>query len=215
MSEHRPFAAAVLLLLFAAAAAPADPPLFHENFDKAALGKPSKEFLLFAGAFEVKDAGGGNKALELPGEPLETFGAMFGPADGNLIDVRAKIWAASTGKRFPEFGVGAADVSGYRLLLLPRQKRIVLRKADVELASAPYESWTTETWTAFRLTIEPVGDAWRISGAAWPAIGDESKGATLAYDEKTKPANGRGSVWGLPFSGKPIRFDDIEVRAVK
>jgi hypothetical protein len=199
----------------ALAAAPADPPLFAENFDTAAAGKPGKDFLLFAGAFEVKDAGGGNNVLELPGDPLDTFGAMFGPADQSLIDVRAKVWAASTGKRFPEFGIGAADVSGYRLLLLPRQKRLVLRKADVELASVPYEAWATETWTQFRLTIEPAGDAWRLTGAAWPAAGDESKGAKLTYDEKQKPANGRGSVWGLPFSGKPIRYDDIEVRAAK
>src|SRR3954464_7935507 len=100
------------------AAAPVAPP-FSENFAAMANGKPPKEkILIVAGDFEVKDLGGGNKVLELPGEPLESFGAMFGPADSNLIDVRAKVWAATTGKRYPEFGIGAADVSGYRLLLL-------------------------------------------------------------------------------------------------
>src|SRR5205085_3590208 len=95
-------------VLLLASAGPA--PSFSENFDALPDGKPPKEkILIVAGAFEVKDIGGGKKALELPGEPLETFGAMFGPADSNAIDVRAKVWAAATGKRFPEFGIGAAD----------------------------------------------------------------------------------------------------------
>ena len=48
--------AALLLLGAALAAAPADAPLFAENFDKASPGKPSKDFILFAGAF--RDYGG-------------------------------------------------------------------------------------------------------------------------------------------------------------
>jgi hypothetical protein len=214
MHNHRlTLAATTLLALVAAAPSPA--PDFAENFDAADLGKPRKEFLLYAGAFEVKDGGGGNKVLELPGEPLESLGAMFGPAEHNAIDVRAKVWAATTGKRYPEFGVGAADISGYRLLLLPRQKRLVIRKADVEVASAPYDAWKTETWTNFRLTVEPAGAAWRVTGKAWPAEAEESKAATVVLEEKDKPSVGRGSIWGMPFSGKPIRYDDIEVRVGK
>ena len=201
-----------LLLLTAAAAAPS----FSENFDAMPPGKPPKEkVLIVAGAFEVKDVGGGNKVLELPGDPLESFCAMFGPSDSSAIDVRAKVWAATSGKRYPELGIGAADFSGYRLLLLPRQKRLVLRKAEVELASVPYDGWASETWTAFRLTVEPAGDAWRITGHAWPATGDEGKAVKVVFDEKEKPAPGRGSVWGMPFSGKPIRYDDLEVRVLK
>jgi hypothetical protein len=204
------FASALLLIV---AAAPA--PSFSENFDAMPLGKPPKEkILIIAGDFEVKDVGG-NKVLELPGEPLETLGAMFGPADSNLIDVRAKVWAATTGKRYPEFGIGAADLSGYRLLLLPRQKRLVIRKADIEVATIPYDGWASESWTAFRLTVEPIGAAWRITGYAWPASGDESKAVKIVFDEKERPAPGRGSVWGMPFSAKPIRFDEIEVRVLK
>jgi hypothetical protein len=209
------FATAILsALLLLTAAAPA--PSFSETFNAMPLGKPPKEkILIVAGAFQVKDLGGGNKVLELPGDPLETFGAMFGPADSNTIDVRAKVWAAATGKRYPEFGIGAADVSGYKLLLLPRQKRLVIRKAEVEVATAPCDGWTSESWTAFRLTVEPAGNAWRVTGYAWPASGDESKAAKVVFEEPEKPARGHGSVWGMPFSGKPIRFDDIEVRVLK
>lgn len=202
---------ALSVLLFLSGAAPA--PSFSENFDQMPPGKPPKEkILIIAGEFEVKDLGGGNRVLELPGDPLESFGAMFGPAESILIDVRAKVWAATTGKRYPEFGIGAADVSGYRLLLLPRQKRLVIRKADMEVATATCDTWASETWTAFRLTVEPAGNAWRVTGLAWPANSDESKAAKVVFEEPEKPAPGHGSVWGMPFSSKPIRFDDIEVR---
>ena len=213
-SAFLPSATVALLLLAGAAAAPA--PSFSENFDAMPVGKPPKEkILLVAGAFEVIDLGGGNKVLELPGEPLETFGAMFGPPDSNTIDVRARVWAAASGKRYPEFGVGAADVSGYKLLLLPRQKRLVIRKAETEVATAPCDGWSSESWTAFRLVVEPSDNAWRVTGYAWPAGGDEAKAAKVVFEEKEKPAPGRGSVWGMPFSAKPIRFDDIEVRTLK
>jgi hypothetical protein len=211
---HTRWAIAFVATLALAAAAPA--PSFSENFDAMPVGKPPKEKILtFAGAFEVKDLGGGNKVLELPGEPLETFAALFGPADTNSIDVRDKVWGATSGKRYPEFGIGAADVSGYKLLLLPRQRRLVIRKAETEVASASYDAWTSETWTAFRLTVEPAGNAWRITGYAWPAGADDSKATTVVFEESEKPAPGHGSVWGMPFSGKPIRYDDIEVRVPK
>jgi hypothetical protein len=207
------FVAAFLALSGAAATAPA--PTYSENFDRLDPGNPPKEILAPPGTFRIAADDAGNKVLELPGDPLDLFGALFGPAEQNLIDVRARVWGAATGKRFPEFGVGAADLGGYKLLLLPRQRRLVLRKSDVEVAGVPYDAWKTETWTAFRLTIEPAAGAWRITGSAWPAGADESKAVTLIFEEKQKPASGRASVWGVPFSGKPIRFDDVEVRVGK
>jgi hypothetical protein len=206
-------AASLISAFAAAAAAPPEPaPVFSENFDKAAVGKPGKEILPYAGAFEVKDVGGGNKVLELPGAPLETMGALFGPEEHLFVDVRAKVWATTSGKRYPEFGVGASNLSGYRLLLLPRQNRLVIRRADVEVASAPCDGWKPETWTNFHLAIVPAGDRWRVTGTAWPAGAEEPKLATVVFDDAEKPSAGRASVWGMPFSGKPIRFDELEVR---
>ena len=43
---------------------------------------------------------------------------------------------ATTGRRFPEFGVGLNDAGGYKLWLMPRLKLVLIRKGDVELAKA-------------------------------------------------------------------------------
>src|SRR5690242_2103327 len=101
LSTKRLVAALALSATLMASVSAADAPAtaYSNNFEKAALGKPDKDFLVYAGAFEVKEVDG-NKVLELPGEPLESLGAMFGPADQALIDVRAKVWGATTGKRF-------------------------------------------------------------------------------------------------------------------
>ena len=51
-------------------------PLFENNFEKAELDKVPDGFLVLDGGFAVKQAEG-NRFLELPGEPLDTFGSGF------------------------------------------------------------------------------------------------------------------------------------------
>jgi hypothetical protein len=33
----------------------------------------------------------------------------------------------------------------------------------------------------------------------------------IAVEENQEPSSGRAGVWGMPFSGQPIRFDDLTV----
>jgi hypothetical protein len=35
----------------------------------------------------------------------------------------------------------------------------------------------------------------------------------ISLDEKSPPPAGRPSIWGSPYSGTPIRFDDLMVTA--
>src|SRR5438874_13641621 len=55
--------------------------IYENNFEKAEVGKVPEDFLVLDGAFTVKEEGG-NKFLELPGAPLDTFGLLFGPTQG-------------------------------------------------------------------------------------------------------------------------------------
>src|SRR5690242_6476751 len=106
----RILACLALASLLAAAPAGDAPALYSNDFSKLSPGKlPDDQFLALAGEFSVKDVDG-NRLVELAGTPLDSFGLLFGPtADAPTGTVSARIWAATTGQRFPEFGVGLND----------------------------------------------------------------------------------------------------------
>ena len=208
-----PWMAGLLLLGAAAPAADAPaPPRYANDFAKAAAGKlPDDEFLVLAGTFEVAERGG-ERVLELSPYPLDAFGVLFGPAGHATGNVSARVWATTTGRRVPEFGVGSNDAGGYKLWLMPRRKLVAIRKADVTVATAPYDAWTPATWTHVRLAVTKAGDAaWRVQGKAWPAGAAEPATWTVSFDEPAEPPAGRASVWANPYSGQPVRFDDLRV----
>jgi hypothetical protein len=183
--------------------------LYANNFEQAQVGKLPEDFLSLNGEFAVK-AEAGNKLLELPGAPLDSFGVLFGPTASTNVAVSARIFGTAKGRRYPTFGVGLCGVSGYKLQVAPAKKALELLKDEAVQASVPFD-WKTGTWTHFRLQVRAAGGGWRIEGKAWPQDGPEPKDWMLAFDEKEEPAAGRFSVLGSPFSGMPIWFDDLMV----
>ncbi len=188
-------------------AAPAKP-LFSENFEKAVLDKVPEGMLVLDGEFAVKTEGG-NKFLELPGAPLETFGVLFGPSQSADVTVSARIHGTGKGRRFPVFGVGLNGVSGYRLQVAPAKKALDLYKGEELKLSVPLV-WESGKWTQIRLSVRSlnsggfavVGKAWQ-EGAAEPAVW------AIQHTEAEALPPGRPSIWGNPFSGTAIRFDDL------
>ena len=57
------------------------PPLYSATFETNAPGAVPDDMLVLDGAFGVVTAPDGNKVLELPGSPLETYGVIFGPTE--------------------------------------------------------------------------------------------------------------------------------------
>jgi hypothetical protein len=195
------------------AAVAAGKPIYQNTFDKAEVGKVPDDFLVLEGAFAVKEEAG-NKFLELPGAPLDTFGVLFGPTESAGVAVTARIQGTSKGRRFPTFGVGLNGVGGYRLQVSPAKKSLELYKGDEMLGSAPF-SWESDSWTSLRLQVRKLRDGqWRVEGNAWKQGAAEPTTWALKQDEKVEPTPGRASVWGSPYSGAPIRFDDLAVASV-
>jgi len=188
-------------------------PLYETNFEKAEVGKVPADFLVLEGGFVVKEEGG-NKFLELPGAPLDTFAVQFGPTESSGIAVSARINGTGKGRRYPSFGVGLNGVAGYKLQVSPAKKMLELYK-DLELkASAPY-GWRSGQWTTLRLQVRNAGERqWKIEGKAWAQGAAEPANWMIAFDEREAPAPARASVFGSPFSGTPIQFDDFVVSAV-
>jgi len=198
-------ACAAVLLADAPASAPAT---YFNDFEHAAKGKPGDEFQILNGEFVIREEGG-NSFLELAGNPLDTFGLLFGPGDSATLDVSARIWADAAGRIYPEFGIGSNDSGGYRLWLWPQHGAIELRKGDDAKASKPF-NWKPATWLRLHLRVQQINSKlWRIQGKAWPDGTAEPADWLVSFDDTEEPTAGKASIWGVPFSGKPIRFDDL------
>ena len=185
-------------------------PLFANDFEKAALDKVPEDFLVLDGQFAVKEEGG-NKFLELPGAPLDTFGVLFGPTEKEGTAVSARIFGTGKGRRYPTFAVGlnGQGTSAYRLQVSPAKKALELFKGDEVKATVPYE-WQSEAWARLRLQVRKAKDGqWKVAGKAWAE--KEPSAWLVSFDETEQPVAGKASIWGSPYATTPIRFDDLKV----
>src|ERR1043166_4534475 len=127
----------------------AEKTLYQADFETNALNKLPEEFMVLDGGFLVKEQDG-NKFLELPGAPLDTFGLLLGPTEGTGAAISARIYGLSKGRRFPTFAVGLNGVGGYKLQVSPAKNAVELFQGEDLLESAPF-SWESGTWTRLRL----------------------------------------------------------------
>ena len=208
--------AAFLLPLVAVAGAeaaeapkPAGPILYQNDFEKAELNQVPSDFLVLDGQFVVREEKG-NRFLELPGKPLETFGLLFGPAETSGLRLDARMFSLGRGRRQPSFAIGLGGVSGFKLTVSPGKNALELFKGDELKAAVPF-AWNSGAWTRIALQItHPKDTLWKIEGKAWTEGKPES--AWLLFAEASaEPSPGRAGIWGTPYSGEPIRFDDLQL----
>jgi hypothetical protein len=201
---------AIFLLGFQRTTVAETKPLYENNFQNAQVGTVPADFLVLDGGFVVKEESG-NRFLELPGSPLDSFAAQFGPAEADNATVAARIRSTSKGRRFPTFGVGLNGVAGYRLQVSPARKTLELYKDQALKSSMPYE-WKSQQWTKLRLQVRKLKEgSWKVQAKAWPEEQPEPTSWLVAYDDSEAPPNGKASIFGSPFSGTPIQFDDLVV----
>ncbi len=187
--------------------------LYRNDFEKTEVGQVPPDFLVLDGAFGVKEENG-NRLLELPGAPVDSFGVQFGPAETDNIALSARIKSTAKGRRFPSFGVGLNGVAGYKLQLSPAKKMLELYKDQELKQSLPYD-WKSGQWTQFRLQVRKLKEGqWKIEGKVWVEGSPEPKEWMVTATEAEAPASGRASVFGSPFSGTPIQFDDLVVSGI-
>ena len=201
------------LLAFGLAAftAQAAEPLYKNNFEKTKIGEVPDDFLVLDGDFAVKQEGG-NKYLELPGAPLDAFGFMFGPSARHGNEISARMFGTKKGRRYPVFGVALNGANGYRLQVAPAKRAIELLKGSAVVAKVPFR-WGGGEWLRLALRVEQTGAAeWTVSGRVWADGKKAPAKPTITHKEAKEPRNGKPSIWGSPYSGTPIRYDDIVVK---
>lgn len=198
--------------LYLAGAAPAEI-VYEQNFEEVEVGEAPSDFLILEGRFAVRDEEG-NKLLELPGTPLDSFAFLFGTNVRDGHQVSARIKSERTKRRFPSFGIGLGGVSGFKLRVDPNKRALeILKREEESVVQVPYE-WKSGGWTWMKFQIRKTGDTvWKVEGKAWDEGTEEPEEWTISHEEKTEPVAGKFSVWGKPFSEKPIQYDDL--KAVK
>jgi hypothetical protein len=185
----------------------AEAPLYANDFESAELGKLPADFMLMAGVFKVKQEGDG-KVLELPGEPLDSFGILFGPSEKAEITASARFFGTSKGRKFPTFGLSLNGVAGYRLQVSPGKKALEIYKGDEVRQTVPF-AWNSGSWTTLRLEVRATAGGVAVAGKAWTAGEAEPPQWTISVKIEGEPAPGRAGIWGSPYSGTPILFDDL------
>jgi len=202
------------LALTATAAEDKGKVLYQNDFSKGEVGKLPEEMLLLDGGFAVQEVAG-NKVLQLPGAPLETFGVLFGPTEASSLAVSVRVHSTKKGRREPAFALGLNGNAGYKLQISAAKKLVELYKGDDVIASVPF-TWESDSWTMLKLQVRKVKDGeFAIEGKAWKQGTPEPEKWIVTYAEKSEPIAGRASIWGNPFAGTPIDFDDLAVSAVK
>jgi len=205
--------ASALLIGLAALTTYAAEPLYQTNFEKTKTGEVPEDFLVLDGDFAVKQSNG-NKYLELPGAPLDAFGFMFGPSARHGNEISARMFGTKKGRRFPVFGVALNGVNGYRLQVAPAKRAIELLKGSAVVAKVPFR-WGGGEWLRLSLRVEQTGAAeWTVSGRVWADSKKAPAKPSITHTETKEPRNGKPSIWGSPYSGTPIRYDDIVVKKI-
>jgi hypothetical protein len=204
------------LLAFAAAGAltaTAAEPLYQNDFEKAEVGPAPKDLMVISGVFAVKEEAG-NKFLELPGAPLDAFGALFGSNPPGDATASARFHGTKTGRKFPTFGISLHGVGGYRLQLSPGKNALEIYKGDESKQSIPFK-WQSGTWTHLRIQLRKSGEGCIVEGKAWTEGSPEPEAWSIKLEEKEAPTPGRAGIWGSPYAGTPIRFDDLRLAPVE
>ncbi len=184
---------------------------FTITADDWAEGEPPKEVFIVEGKIQIT-AKEGNKAIVIdPGAELADACAQVATSAAGESSIQARVFASKRARSVPKFGISVHGMSGYRLLVNAAKKQLELVKSDTVMASVPF-SWTSDAWLTLKLDVlRAEGEAWTISGKAWPAGTSEPAAATIKAEDKGLKGQGKAGLWGTPYSQTPIYFDDIQV----
>jgi hypothetical protein len=126
-----------------------------------------------------------------------------------------RVFGTGKGRRFPTFAVGLNGVGGYKLQISPAKRTLELYRGEELLTSAPYE-WESGTWSVLRLQSRALKEGKvSVQGKAWKQAAAEPKQWLISHEDKIGAPPGRPSIWGAPYSGTPIRFDNVLVTVAR
>ena len=113
----------------------------------------------------------------------------------------------------PAFAAGLGGMNGYRVRLNAAARNLQLLRGEETLVTVPHV-WQDGTWTNLRFRAEPKGEASAVvSAKVWSADSKEPADWTIVHKDSEPYAGGKCTLWGLPYAGTEILFDDLKVLA--
>lgn len=187
--------------------------VFETDWSDETVGKEPADLFVLDGSYLIVEKDG-DKALALPGSPVGDFGFLFGPRiKGKPVELKARIFSTRKGRRMPAFAAGLGGVNSYRLRLNPAAKTLQLSRGGEILEKIPFE-WKSGSWTNLRFRAEPKGDEGAIlSAKVWSSDEKEPTGWHMTFKDSEPFAGGKSTLWGYPYAGTQIFFDDLSILA--
>jgi len=204
----------LLLAGLASAAWAEDANVYQNDFNNHPIGSVPTDFLVLQGEFAVKESER-ERFLELPGTPLETFGLLFGPARKDNVEATARFWGTRKGRLTPSFGLGLNGVGGYEVRVNPSRRTLELFHEDQRVAEHSFR-WKSGKWTHLTLRVRRAGKAkvWFLEAKAWQEGAKEPEHWMIARKVSEPSFSGRAVLYGSPYAGTTIRFDDLKIMAI-
>jgi hypothetical protein len=186
------------------------PEPFSNDFESETVGELPDKMMEIDGAFTVVELEGGSKVLEMAKEPLAENAVLLGPSVKGAATVSAKVRSFKKRRSYPRFGVGLHGISGFRLRVVPSKKQIELVKNEEPVKSVDF-AWVADKWVGMELSLVADGDKWNVEGRVWGEGDERPETATMTFVHEGSPGQGKASLWGTPYSGKVVQFDDVKV----
>lgn len=184
-----------------------------QDFSSIEIKSFPDDYLILDGDWEVAVHSNQNQVAQLPGNPLERFGFLFGGYYESGHAVQARVFATRRGRVSPALGLGIHGISGFELRLAPSKKKIEIH-SDGELKSSEDYTWNgSEKWTNLEILSLPESPSgpWLVEGRVWPDGGSRPEKAQISWISPDEPFAGQAAAWAIPYSSHPIAFDDLAI----
>jgi hypothetical protein len=184
--------------------------VFHENFSNTPLGAEPESLFILDGAYAVQASSSGQRVLTLPGTPTGDYGVLFGPKiKDKAVELRFSFYASPRGRRMPSIAASVGGVRGLRLRLNPAARTLIFTLDEIVLKQIPLE-WKGEQWWTVRLRVVPsIGT--HVMCKLWPSSEIETVDWPVDETFKVEHKSGKCALWGFPYAGTEILFDEIIV----
>jgi hypothetical protein len=186
---------------------------FEENFSSLEVGSEPENLFILDGAYAVSQEEN-DKRLTLPGSPVGDFGLLFGPrVREKSLGLTFSFFATKKGRRLPALAAGLGGVRSYRFRLNAATRQILLFRQDVEIGKVAYQ-WESGAWSRVRFQALPGdGEKTRIRLKLWKRGEEEPKEWLFDEIDPSAFAGGKCALWGYPYAGTPIHFDDLKIES--
>lgn len=187
--------------------------VFQEEFSNDRIGSEPENLFILDGAFSV-GIEEKNLILVLPGNPVGEFGFLFGPRlREKSMELQFSFKSENKGRRYPSFAACLGGVRGFRVRLNPAYRKMILYYEDEHLEEVPF-TWKSKKWYNMRIQavrLPTKQSMYKIK--LWQASQNEPLGWHFTYRAEIEFESGKCAVWGYPYSGLSICFDNLNILA--